>query len=449
MKTKFTTLLFLVASFASQNVNSQTLEQLKALPPEGYNSCGFDEGRAIFEKNHPEAIKENEAREKFVQQYILDHPNESSYNSGRSVLPKYRIPVVFHVYGGASHTFWGLTVTKAKIDSALVYVNKDFNGLNDDFNSVHNNFKTIRGTMDISFELALKKPNGTVTDGVDWITTKTGAGYAPNSVAADAWDNKKYYNIYIVADLYNDGSSTNSGYTLYPNVANTNNNEAKTVYNGQYLGSNTSKEFASTLSHELAHAFFLLHTFENGCNSPGDNVSDTPPVSNNNLQCHSSPTSTAPTSTCTGTPLVNVENYMDYSGRFSCYKMFTKGQITRMDGYLNVNDVTLKPLWQQSNLITTGILSSVGINLVNDAVIEINVFPNPSNGIFQLNVNTNKQDNYTLEVKDVLGRVIYSSALVSSGNYKTTIDLQEQPTGIYFVSVSSSNGNRVIKVVKE
>ncbi|MGQ0828279.1 MAG: zinc-dependent metalloprotease [Bacteroidota bacterium] len=450
MRTKITSLLFLATLLLSKNVNSQGQHHM----PDNFNSCGFDAGVAAFEKAHPEVIKENEAREKFIEEHTRQHFNESPYNAADRALPKYRIPVVVHIFGsaGPSHNFWGHNVVDAaKVAQALQQANNDFQGLNADYATVHNNFKPIRGSLDISFELAKKDPNGNSTTGIVW-RTASGAGLANTSVAAYAWDNKKYYNIYIVADLYNDGNQYNSGYTLYPNVSNTNSNLAKTVYNGQYLGvpNYDTDEFASTFAHELAHAMNCRHTFENGCNSPGDYVADTPPVSNNNLTCHSSPTATTPTSTCSGTPLVNVENYMDYSGRFACYKMFTQGQVTRMDGFLNVNDVTLRPLWQQSNLIATGLLSSVGINLANNAAIEINVFPNPAHGIFQLDIVANKQDDYKLEVKNILGSDVYTQTLVGlKGNLKTTVDLQEQPKGVYFVSVSCSNGNRVVKVINE
>ena len=454
MKTKTTILLFLATLLVSKNMNSQTLGQHHM--PDDFNPCGFDAGVAEFEQTHPEVIKANEEREKFIEQYSKQHFNESPYNADRSTeaVAKYRIPVVFHIFGsaGPSYNFWGHNVVDAaKIAQVLQLANDDFHGSNTDYATVHNNFQSIRGTLDISFELAKKDPSGNPTTGIVWHTA-SGAGLASASVAAYAWDNKKYYNIYIVADLYNDGNQYNSGYTLYPNVTNTNNKEAKTVYNGQYLGipNYDTNEFSSTFTHELAHAMNCRHTFENGCNSPGDYVADTPPVVSNNLACHSSQTATTPTSTCTGNPLVNVENYMDYSGRFACYKMFTQGQVTRMDGYLNVNDVTLFPLWQQSNLIVTGLVSSTGINLVNDAAIGMNVFPNPSNGIFQLNITVNKQDDYKLEVKDVLGRLVYTQPLLGlNGNYKTTVDLQEQPKGVYFVSVSCSNGNRVVKVINE
>ena len=67
----------------------------------------------------------------------------------------------------------------------------------------------------------------------------------------------------------------------------------------------------------------------------------------------------------------------------------------------------------------------------------INVFPNPSNGVFNINV----ENNYNLEVFDITGRVINTRTL--TGN--TTLELNT--AGIYFLRFSNKKGSYTQKVI--
>jgi len=67
----------------------------------------------------------------------------------------------------------------------------------------------------------------------------------------------------------------------------------------------------------------------------------------------------------------------------------------------------------------------------------ISVYPNPSNGIFNINV----KDTYNLEITDITGRVINSRIL--TGN--TSIELNT--AGIYFLRFSNENGSYTQKVI--
>ncbi|GAA0942752.1 zinc metalloprotease [Nonomuraea longicatena] len=75
--------------------------------------------------------------------------------------------------------------------------------------------------------------------------------------------------------------------------------------------------------HEIGHWLGLFHTFENGCEEPGDGVADTPP--------QGSPTEACPVGkdTCPRGGLDPVHNFMDYS-HDRCMSEFTQGQAERM-----------------------------------------------------------------------------------------------------------------------
>ncbi|MCF8256771.1 MAG: T9SS type A sorting domain-containing protein [Flavobacteriales bacterium] len=77
------------------------------------------------------------------------------------------------------------------------------------------------------------------------------------------------------------------------------------------------------------------------------------------------------------------------------------------------------------------------------------VYPNPSSGIFTLDVMNGSSDNVTIDVFNVVGSRISTDAYTSSGGLLSkTIDISGSADGIYIVRIG--NGKNVItrKIVK-
>lgn len=75
----------------------------------------------------------------------------------------------------------------------------------------------------------------------------------------------------------------------------------------------------------------------------------------------------------------------------------------------------------------------------------ISVYPNPSNGKFQLK--STNQKFVLLEITDVLGNIILKK---QTQQETTDIDLSEHPNGIYFIKTADSKGNYLAKkIVKQ
>ncbi len=398
--------------------------------------CGSSEAMKEFYLAHPEEKIEQENFEILAERFSKTKNDAVSSQpfTTNAALPTYVIPVVFHVYGNTQN---GKSVTYTKVVNALDNVNKDFRGLNSDFNLVHSSFLGVRGTLDIEFRLATIDPDGLASNGVVFYAAKNGYGNTNvnSEIAADAWDNYKYMNVYVQADLYNDGGTNNSGVAWFPSTFMSNANTARVVYNGAYLGTNTNAEFASTLTHEFGHWLNLYHTFEGGCIGTNDNVGDTPSCDyhGDNYTCHSTTTSTGPQSCL---HLVNAENYMDYSGAFGCYRMFTLGQINRMLAALQL--ASRKPLWQNSNLTATGTL---GINDIENFASSFTISPNPSTGIIKLKLNAKSKDEWIhqeVNIFNVLGQNIFITENDFNLNGEKEIRFSNQNPGIYFIEISNS-----------
>jgi PKD repeat protein len=80
----------------------------------------------------------------------------------------------------------------------------------------------------------------------------------------------------------------------------------------------------------------------------------------------------------------------------------------------------------------------------------IAVYPNPSNGLFNVDFNLNNELNATIKVTNVLGETIYAKALGTiNGLNKSAIDITTAAPGVYYVTVLSNDkavyNNMVVK----
>jgi PKD repeat protein len=68
------------------------------------------------------------------------------------------------------------------------------------------------------------------------------------------------------------------------------------------------------------------------------------------------------------------------------------------------------------------------------------VFPNPGNGIFNMNITSQGGEKFSFGIYDLVGKLIYQDEAESiNGNLIKEINLDQVPDGIYFMRVSSNN----------
>ena len=84
---------------------------------------------------------------------------------------------------------------------------------------------------------------------------------------------------------------------------------------------------------------------------------------------------------------------------------------------------------------------------ISDNVLQstINVYPNPSNGVFSVNVPTAKA--YTLEVTDLTGRVIRKESI--KGSNLAQLDLSGNAKGVYMLKITSEGAAAIQKLIIE
>ncbi len=96
----------------------------------------------------------------------------------------------------------------------------------------------------------------------------------------------------------------------------------------------------------------------------------------------------------------------------------------------------------KKTILTLGIQS-----LVNEATL-VNIYPNPSEGLFTMDYLGQNQTTLWLEVTNTVGQTVYEQPWVNSHlNKQITVDLSGLNKGIYYATLSSNNGKVVRKIV--
>ena len=82
----------------------------------------------------------------------------------------------------------------------------------------------------------------------------------------------------------------------------------------------------------------------------------------------------------------------------------------------------------------------------------VNIYPNPSNGVFNLEFSHNdiySTDNYILKISNILGQEVYSDEINANESSSIEIDLSKFNKGVYFIKVSDQMDSYMEKLIIE
>jgi hypothetical protein len=78
----------------------------------------------------------------------------------------------------------------------------------------------------------------------------------------------------------------------------------------------------------------------------------------------------------------------------------------------------------------------------------VRVYPNPSSGIFRLEIQGASTDRAQYTVTDLHGRLVFTERIPAGSDYTGNIDLRRVPEGVYMLRLQSDTGSRSFKLVK-
>lgn len=103
----------------------------------------------------------------------------------------------------------------------------------------------------------------------------------------------------------------------------------------------------------------------------------------------------------------------------------------------------------EDELIVT-IDACTGIEEQQAGGLALDVYPNPSNGIFNIEVTSETQTEFILKVIDLKGQHIFSGSMnITNNTYKNAIDLSYLPRGVYYVIITNGISSSARKIIFE
>ena len=132
---------------------------------------------------------------------------------------------------------------------------------------------------------------------------------------------------------------------------------------------------------------------------------------------------------------------MDYTDD-ECMAMFSNGQSDRMEAVI---------MNERSELLTSPGCSPVtGIENLSDISIDIRIFPNPSDGTFFIDLQSEQSEEVDIRVTNMLGEIVYKHNLQSIATLnKFKIDIGNKTSGIYFVNIKKGGYTSHKKLIIE
>lgn len=333
-----------------------------------------------------------------------------------------QVPIVIHIVYKDSVE----NISQSDIEAQIDILNRDFQRNNADTSKLRNIFHPIAGNPNIQFLLRHVERVNTASNFIPSFTDLYDDIKHNSSGGSDAWPTTHYLNIWVgnlQGEFLLGYAYPPAGVSGWPSGS----SAPTPAVDGiviDYRAFGPTSFFRGdslngrTLVHEAGHYFGLRHIWGDGDCSDDDHLNDTPTaISESSGDCDTTK------NTCNdgaGDMPDLVENYMDYSAD-TCMVTFTADQASLMRTALQ----TYRP-----DLIPTASLPE------KYEAITFNLFPNPSNGVVNYDINVIGLDNLDINVMDLSGKVVHKENNVSIAGL---IDLGSLKKGIYLVNVTSGS----------
>jgi hypothetical protein len=370
----------------------------------------------------------------------------SNHSTARELLQNevVNIPVVVHVIYNNNIQ----NISDAQILSQINALNEDFRKLNADTANTPEPFKPLAADCKISFRLARTDMQGRPTNGIvrkytnkPSFSTDDAVKFGSNG-GDDAWDSKKYINIWV-CNLQNNTIGFSSPPNSQPD-------RDGVVIQYDCFGTMGTTRFpfnkGRTATHEIGHWLGLKHIWgDSYCGNDG--IDDTPTQYGSNYNCPVFPSVSA----CSSNPFGDMfMNFMDYTDD-ACMNLFTIGQQEVIRNQFATNGIRNSFLY--STGCDTSMLEAAGalpadtiVSLSANISMNVSIYPNP----VKQYLNIQGESGYVLLGKQVSiyntsGKLVFQQVMRSD---YSKIELNDLSPGMYFLAISENGKNKVLKFIK-
>jgi len=94
----------------------------------------------------------------------------------------------------------------------------------------------------------------------------------------------------------------------------------------------------------------------------------------------------------------------------------------------------------------SGAYTMISLGIAKEFTSGISIYPNPSNGLFTLKGNALNSKLQHVKVLNTIGAIVYSSKQIQLNQ---VVDIQNFPSGVYFIELQFNSGKEVYKVIKQ
>lgn len=265
------------------------------------------------------------------------------------------IPVVVHVL----YNKFEDSLSDAQILSQIEVLNNDFQLLNEEVNSIPDEFAKVASPVNVRFELARRKPDGSITNGIVRKFTSKISFTDNNDMkfslrgGDNAWDATQYLNIWVCRL-----SSNLLGYAQLPGGAAASDGVViSTLAFGTMGTAKHPYNKGRSTTHEVGHWLNLKHIWGDKSNCEGDDlVDDTPTQSNPTYGLPQ----IQPQSCGHNTMYMNFMDYTDDAGM----AMFTAGQAARMESLFEPGGFRYSLLSSEALLLGKGETAEEEVDII-------------------------------------------------------------------------------------
>jgi Secretion system C-terminal sorting domain len=82
-------------------------------------------------------------------------------------------------------------------------------------------------------------------------------------------------------------------------------------------------------------------------------------------------------------------------------------------------------------------------------ITNVSIVPNPSNGVFEVQINNALSDNAIIKMMSFEGKVLAQTKHDLKQDNKIAMDINQYANGIYFVNINMNGSNKTVKIVKQ